>query len=43
MDHAQIPIYVGDWDPEDWGLRPAWGNSLWDPPQLQSNHSKVIW
>jgi hypothetical protein len=29
--HACNPIYSGGRDQEDHGLKPAWGNSLWDP------------
>jgi hypothetical protein len=25
------PSYLGGWVWEDWGLRPAWANSSWDP------------
>jgi hypothetical protein len=28
--HACNPSYLGDWDQEDQGLRPAWENSLRD-------------
>jgi hypothetical protein len=29
--HACTPSYLGDWNQEDLGLRPAQANSLWDP------------
>jgi hypothetical protein len=29
--HARNPSYVGGWDQEDHGLRPAWAKSSWDP------------
>jgi hypothetical protein len=29
--HACNPSYSGDWDQEDWGLKPAWANSVQDP------------
>jgi hypothetical protein len=38
--HTYNPSYMGGWDPEDHGLRPAWANSSWDP-HLQKNQSKM--
>jgi DNA phosphorothioation-dependent restriction protein DptG len=30
MDHTFNPSYLGSWDQEDHGSRPAWANSSWD-------------
>jgi hypothetical protein len=35
--HAYNPSYLGGWDLEDCGLRPAWANSSWD------SISKIPW
>jgi hypothetical protein len=38
--HTCNPNYLGDWDSEDCGLRPAYENSLRDTPHLQNKQSK---
>jgi hypothetical protein len=36
MAHTCNPSYLGGWDWEDWGLRPALGEkSLWDPISVE--------
>jgi hypothetical protein len=31
LAHTCNPSYLGGWDQKDWSLKPAQGNSLWDP------------
>jgi hypothetical protein len=42
VTHACNPSYMGVWDQEDCGLRPAQANSSWDS-NLQNNQSKMEW
>jgi hypothetical protein len=32
--HIYNPSYLGGWDQENSGLRPAWANRLWDPSPI---------